>query len=50
MDSVGDVGQYSSLTIGSDGLALISYYDATNQALKVAQCPNELCLRFFRWR
>src|SRR5262245_15586846 len=37
-DRIGNVGQYSSVTVGTDGLALISYYDATNGDLKVAHC------------
>src|SRR4029077_11635051 len=36
-------GQYSSVTIGTDGLALISYYDATSGNLKVAHCSNSAC-------
>jgi len=41
--SSSDVGQYSSITIGQDGLGLISYYDAANQHLKVAHCANVAC-------
>ena len=36
VDSVGDVGQYSSLNLFSNGAPEIVYYDVTNQALKVA--------------
>ena len=43
LDTDGTVGWYPSVTIGSDGLGLISYYDATNQRLKVAHCTNEAC-------
>lgn len=43
IDSVGDVGQYTSITTGWDGLGLISYYDATNGDLKVAHCSNLSC-------
>ncbi|HKQ36060.1 MAG TPA: hypothetical protein VJT11_12205, partial [Nitrospiraceae bacterium] len=43
VDSTGSVGQYSSVTIGADGLALISYYDETNGDLKVAHCSNVAC-------
>jgi hypothetical protein len=31
------------VTIGADGLGLISYYDATNTDLKVAHCSNAPC-------
>src|SRR5262245_31578921 len=43
LDSAGSVGGFASVAIGSDGLGLISYYDATNQALKVAHCSNPGC-------
>src|SRR6266545_617547 len=40
---LGNVGLYTSIAIGPDGLGLISYYDATNGNLKVAQCGNTTC-------
>ena len=43
LDSAGIVGRYTSITIGSDGLGLISYFDATNLDLKVAHCSNAAC-------
>ena len=43
LDSVGKVGQYTSVTIGADGLGLISYRDVTARALKVAHCSNAAC-------
>lgn len=35
--------QYTSIAIGTDGLALISYNDATNLNLKVAHCSDATC-------
>ena len=43
LDGSGNVGLYTSVTVGTDGLALISYYDATNGDLKVAHCSNSTC-------
>jgi len=43
LDSGGDVGIYTSVAVGADGLGLISYYDNTNKNLKVAHCSNAAC-------
>jgi hypothetical protein len=43
VDSTGDVGQYTSTAIGSDGFARISYADTTNNDLKFVQCTNAAC-------
>ena len=43
LDGPGNVGQFTSVTLGADGLGLISYYDATNGNLKVAHCSNRAC-------
>jgi hypothetical protein len=40
------VGNYTSITIGSDGLGLVSYLDDTNGDLKVGHCANVLCTSF----
>jgi len=45
LDEYGDVGWNSSMSIGSDGLPLISYYDLTNRNLKVAHCEDAACAR-----
>ena len=43
LDSAGYVGLFSSVTVGSDGLGLISYRDSTNTDLRVAHCSNVIC-------
>lgn len=42
------LGQYSSIAMGADGLAVISYYDAEAGALKVVQCATRACDGLFR--
>jgi len=46
VDSTGDVGTYTSITIGTDGLPIISYRDGTSLDLKVVHCTNVLCSAF----
>ena len=43
LDSTGNVGEDTSITIGTNGLGLISYFDTTNDDLKVAHCSNVNC-------
>ena len=43
VDSTGDVGENSSVTIGVDGFPVVSYYDTTNKDLKVAKCTDAAC-------
>jgi hypothetical protein len=42
-DPVNEVGTYTSIAIGSDGLPVISYYDITAEALKVLVCGTRTC-------
>lgn len=44
VDWPGEVGQHSSMTIGSDGLPVISYYDGINKDLKVLHCNRPGCI------
>jgi len=43
VDDVDDVGEFNSIAIGDDGLPVISYYDRTAGALKVAKCNDKAC-------
>jgi len=43
VDTGGGVGADTSITIGADGLPIISYRDGTNQSLKVFHCANVTC-------
>ena len=43
VDSSGDVGRYTSIVIGTDDNPVISYYDASNDALKILHCGNTSC-------
>ena len=44
LDATGNVGEYTSITIGTDGLPIISYHDFTNGDLKVAKCGSNICI------
>ncbi|MGJ8662509.1 MAG: hypothetical protein ACSHWU_02615 [Marinicella sp.] len=43
LDSSGDVGSHTSITINDSGYPIISYYDVTNTSLKVHTCFNSTC-------
>ena len=42
-DTTDNVGQHTAITIGSDGLPVVSYYNVTNTSLKVLKCGVEDC-------
>ena len=44
VDSAGDVGFHTSITIGVDGNPVISYTDFTNTVLKLVHCTNASCI------
>jgi hypothetical protein len=44
IDGAGIVGEYTSITMGADGLGLISYFDQTNVELEVAHCADTACM------
>ena len=50
VDSLGIVGDHTSITIGANGFPLIAYYDETKGDLKVATCTNHFCSSYFRRR
>jgi predicted regulator of Ras-like GTPase activity (Roadblock/LC7/MglB family) len=43
-------GERSSITIGVDGLPIISYLDLTTYKLRVAHCSNTFCMPYWRRR
>ena len=43
VDAADDVGMWNAIAIGTDGFAVVSYYDSANSALKVAHCNDLGC-------
>ena len=43
LDTNGNVGYDTSITIGTNGNPIISYHDISNGDLKVAACTNPIC-------
>ena len=43
LDTTDFVGQFTSIAIGSDNFPVISYYDVTNDDLKLVHCTNTTC-------
>ncbi len=50
VDSAGVVGVDTSITVGVDGLPILSYQDVSNGDLKVAKCANPYCLAYWSRR
>lgn len=50
-NSSSGVGEYTSITIGADGLPIVSYYQyGGSGSLKVAHCGSVYCVPYFRRR
>jgi hypothetical protein len=50
VDTPGDVGWNTSITIGSDGLPFVSYRDVDGNQVKGLHCPNVFCVAYLRRR
>jgi hypothetical protein len=50
VDTPGDVGWNTSITIGADGLPFVSYQDVDNNRVRGLHCPNALCVAYLRRR
>ena len=50
VDSTGDVGEHTAITIASDGFPFVVYYDVTNGDLKALHASNPWAIPYHRWR
>ena len=50
VDTPGDVGWNTSITVGSDGLPFVSYRDVDGSQVKGLHCPNVFCVPYLRRR
>jgi hypothetical protein len=50
VDTPGQVGWNTSITIGSDGLPFVSYRDLTGNSVKGLHCPSVFCVGHLRRR
>jgi Collagen triple helix repeat (20 copies) len=50
VDTPGDVGWNTSITIGSDGLPFVSYRDVSGNRVVGLHCPNVFCVPYLRRR
>jgi hypothetical protein len=50
VDTPGQVGWNTSITVGSDGLPFVSYRDVTGNSVKGLHCPNVFCVAHLRRR
>ena len=50
VDTPGQVGWNTSITIGSDGLPFVSYRDGSGNSVKGLHCPNVFCVGHLRRR
>jgi hypothetical protein len=50
LDTPGQVGWNTSITVGSDGLPFVSYRDVTGDSVKGLHCPNVFCVAHLRRR
>jgi hypothetical protein len=50
VDTAGQVGWNTSITVGSDGLPFVSYRDVSGDAVKGLHCPNVFCAAYLRRR